>query len=108
MAVERLVSLTRELCEQAGWAAEDVDLVIPHQANQRIIEATLSRLDIPLERAVMNIERYGNTSAASIPLALSEAVEAGRLRHGQRVLMIAFGAGVTWGGVAMRWIDRGR
>ena len=91
------------LCDRAGWGSGDIDLFVPHQANLRIIESAAKRLGVPMERVMVNIERYGNTSAASIPLALAEAGEQGRLPPGARVLMVAFGAGVTWGGVAMRW-----
>jgi len=104
LAVERICEVTAQLCADAGWSIEDVDLVIPHQANLRIIEAAMQRLHIPMERVVVNVERYGNTSAASIPLALAEAHAAGRLRDGDRIVAAAFGSGVTWGGVALRWI----
>ena len=76
---------------------------IPHQANLRIIEAAAQRIGIPPERTVVNIERYGNTSAASIPLALFEGVEAGRVRDGDVVLLSGFGAGMTWASALMRW-----
>ena len=103
MAVERMVAVAGSLCEQAGWTAADVDWLVPHQANLRIVEAAAKRAGIPMERVVFNGDRYGNTSAASIPLALAEAAGDGRLRPGQRVLMLAFGAGATWGGVAVEW-----
>jgi 3-oxoacyl-[acyl-carrier-protein] synthase-3 len=103
MAVERTCETARRLCARAGWSIADVDVLVPHQANLRIIESAAKRLGVPMDRVVVNIERYGNTSAASIPLALGEAASEGRLRDGQRVLLLAFGAGVTWGGVAMRW-----
>jgi len=80
-----------------------VDLLIPHQANTRIIEATRKRLNLPKEKVYINIDRYGNTSAASIPIALYEAVESGLVSSGDIILMVAFGAGFTWGGVVMRW-----
>jgi len=103
LAVERICDVTTRLCADAGWAIEDVDLVIPHQANLRIIEAAMHRLGVPMERVVVNLDRYGNTSAASIPLALAEANAAGRLGDGTRVIAAAFGSGVTWGGVALKW-----
>jgi len=102
-AVERLAEAAQQLCEDAGWAAEDVDWFIPHQANLRIIEATAKRLHVPMERVIVNLERVGNTSAASIPLAIHEAAAAGRLRPGDRIVSVAFGSGVTWGGVALEW-----
>jgi 3-oxoacyl-[acyl-carrier-protein] synthase-3 len=87
----------------AGLRPEDVDWLVPHQANLRIIEAAARRFAFPMERVWVNIDRYGNMSTASIPVALAEAVEQGRLRPGQVVLAVAFGAGLTWGAVAMRW-----
>ena len=103
LAVERLCDVARRLCATAGWGIDDVDAVVPHQANLRIIESAMDRIGIPIEKAVINIDKYGNTSAASIPLALSDGVSAGRLHDGDRVLMVGFGAGVTWGGAALRW-----
>lgn len=73
-----------------------IDWIIPHQANLRILQAAAQQMDIPIERFVINIERYGNTSAASIPLALSEALHSGQVQPGQRLLLTAFGAGLTW------------
>jgi 3-oxoacyl-[acyl-carrier-protein] synthase-3 len=102
-AVERLAEATQQLCAEAGWAAEDVDWFIPHQANLRIIEATAKRLGVSMDRVIVNVERVGNTSAASIPLAIHEAAAAGRLRPGQRIISVAFGSGITWGGVALEW-----
>ena len=102
-AVERMAEIAAELCETAGWTPDDVDLVVPHQANARIIEAVARRAGLPLDRFAITVDRFGNTGAASIPLALAEAAAAGRLRDGARVLIVAFGAGATWGGVAMEW-----
>jgi 3-oxoacyl-[acyl-carrier-protein] synthase III len=104
LGVERMAESAREVCAEAGWALEDVDLLVPHQANLRIIEAVAKRLDLPMSRVVINIDRYGNTSGASIPIALAEAVESGRVRQGDRIVCIAFGSGVVWGGIALRWI----
>jgi 3-oxoacyl-[acyl-carrier-protein] synthase-3 len=104
LGVERMAEAAREVCAEAGWALEDVDLLVPHQANLRIIEAVAKRLNLPLDRVVINIDRYGNTSGASIPIALAEAVATGRMRQGDRVVCIAFGSGVVWGGLALRWI----
>jgi len=86
-----------------GLDVHDVDLFVPHQANLRIINAVGQRLGIPEEKVVVNIQRYGNTSAASIPIALDEAVRAGRLKRGDLVLMVAFGGGLTWGSALLRW-----
>jgi 3-oxoacyl-[acyl-carrier-protein] synthase-3 len=86
-----------------GVEISDIDLFVPHQANGRIINATAQRLGLPRERIVVNIGRFGNTSAASIPIALDEAVRAGRLRPGDLLLMVAFGGGLTWGSALVRW-----
>jgi 3-oxoacyl-[acyl-carrier-protein] synthase-3 len=102
-AVRAVVDSARATLERAGVAADDVDWFVPHQANARIIEAAANRLGIPTERTVVNISRYGNTSAASIPLALSEVADAGELAAGDLVLMSGFGAGMTWGSALVRW-----
>ena len=102
-AVERMVECAERLCAEAGWSRDDVDWVVPHQANLRIVEAVAKRLHVSMDRVVFNGDRYGNTSGASIPLALDEAHRDGRLRHGDRVLCMAFGAGATWGGAALEW-----
>jgi 3-oxoacyl-[acyl-carrier-protein] synthase-3 len=102
-AVRAVVDSARITLERAGLTADDVDWFVPHQANLRIIEAAASRLKIPLERTIINIETYGNTSAASIPLAMTEAVEDGRIGDGDVLLLSGFGAGMTWGSVALRW-----
>lgn len=89
--------------EKAGLALADVDLVIPHQANQRIIDAAADRMGVPREKMVSNISRYGNTSTASIPLALEELKREGRLAPGAIVVLVGFGAGLTWGASVIRW-----
>lgn len=89
--------------EMAGIEPEALRWVVPHQANTRIIEATRQKLKLPPEKVYVNIDRYGNTSAASIPIALSELVERGELQAGDLVLLVAFGAGFTWGGAVVRW-----
>ena len=88
---------------RAGLAVADIDVFVPHQANVRIIEAALERFGLPRERAVMNLDRYGNTSAASIPLALAEAQAQGRLTDGAQVVLAGFGGGLSWGAAALRW-----
>jgi 3-oxoacyl-[acyl-carrier-protein] synthase III len=103
MAVRTLGSTSIRALEKAGLGLADVDLVIPHQANIRIIEALAKSLDFPMERVFVNVDRYGNTSAASVPLALAEAVAAGRVKKGSRLLLVAFGAGLTSGAVALEW-----
>lgn len=95
-AIPRIVTLTRESMERAGIGFEDIDLFIPHQMNQRIIEASATRLKLPPEKIFINIAQYGNTSSATIPVALTEAVRGGRLRPGQTAVTVAFGGGLTW------------
>jgi 3-oxoacyl-[acyl-carrier-protein] synthase-3 len=90
-------------CEVAGIKTTDIDLVVPHQANVRIVEAVARRLGISMDRFVINLDRYGNTSAASIPLAIDEALSTGRLHTGDRVLLVGFGAGMTWGATVLTW-----
>jgi len=103
LAVRGMEESLLEALADAGLAAQDLELVIPHQANQRIIDATRERLGIPAEKVVLNIERYGNTSSASIPISLDEQVRAGRLKPGDDVGFVAFGGGVTWGAAVARW-----
>jgi 3-oxoacyl-[acyl-carrier-protein] synthase-3 len=103
LAVENMSDVALQLCDDAGWTLDDVTFVVPHQANLRIVEAIAKRLALPMDRVVYNGDRFGNTSAASIPLALDEAHRAGRVHAGDRLLCLAFGAGATWGGVAMEW-----
>jgi len=103
IAVRSLEDVSREVLQAAGLTPNDVSWFIPHQANQRIISAVGERLGIPPERCYVNIERFGNTSAASIPIALDEAVRAGRVQRGDIILMAAFGAGLTWAASAVRW-----
>jgi 3-oxoacyl-[acyl-carrier-protein] synthase III len=103
MAVRTLGSTSLRALEKAGIGLADVDLVIPHQANIRIIEALGKSLDFPLDRVFVNLNCYGNTSAASVPLALAEAVGAGRVKQGDRILLVAFGSGLTSGAIALQW-----
>ncbi len=105
-AVRVVVESSSTALQKAGMTPEDVDLFVPHQANVRIIDAVCSRIGIPLDRTVVNLDRYGNTSAASIPLALAEAAEAGRLTGGEVVLISGFGAGMTWASAVLRWEPR--
>ena len=102
-AVRSMEDATRRCVDAAGWAADDIDMFIPHQANLRIIDAVRERLGLPAEKVYVNIERYGNTSSASIPIALDEVVRAGRVGLGSRLGFAAFGGGATWGGSAMTW-----
>ncbi len=102
-AVRCIPKAIREAVTRAGVAIEEVDCFIPHQANIRIIDAAAQRLGQPREKFFVNVERYGNTSAASVPVALYEAVEAGRLKQGELAVLVAFGGGLTWGSCALRW-----
>jgi 3-oxoacyl-[acyl-carrier-protein] synthase-3 len=102
-AVRVAPAATRQVLERAGLSLDDVSLFLPHQANGRIIESVLRDLKLPPEKVYNNLERYGNTSAASIPIALCEAVEEGRLKPGDVVVCVCFGAGLTWGAAAVRW-----
>jgi len=102
-AVKALESVAFEALEASGWKMEDIDLLIAHQANIRILEFLRERLALPEDKVFINIHKYGNTSAASIPIALDEANRQGRLRPGDKVLMISFGGGFTWAGVTMVW-----
>jgi 3-oxoacyl-[acyl-carrier-protein] synthase-3 len=97
-AVRTIIELIGESLAECGLTPADIDLVIPHQVNQRIIDAAFADLKFPSEKLMVNLDRYGNTSAASIPIALDEAVRAGRIGPGDRVLLIAFGGGLTWAG----------
>jgi 3-oxoacyl-[acyl-carrier-protein] synthase-3 len=102
-AVQRLAEVVEETLAANNLAADDIDWLVPHQANQRIIDSTARKLGLPAERVVSTIARHGNTSAASIPLALAEAVGDGRIRQGDLVLMEAMGGGLTWGSALVRW-----
>jgi 3-oxoacyl-[acyl-carrier-protein] synthase-3 len=102
-ATRVLVSSARDLLEECGVSVEDVDVYVPHQANARIMKHAQEKLGIPRERMVVNVDRYGNTSSGSIPLALAEAQEEGQLKKGDLVLMTGMGAGLTWGSALMEW-----
>jgi 3-oxoacyl-[acyl-carrier-protein] synthase-3 len=103
-----MATATREVVADAGLRMDDIELIVPHQANLRIIEAAARGLHLPIERFVVNIERYGNTSSASIPMAVCEAVEAGRVRPGDHLVLVGFGAGLTWGALALQWVETKR
>jgi 3-oxoacyl-[acyl-carrier-protein] synthase-3 len=102
-AVEGLSAITAELMARNGLTAQDVDWVVPHQANIRILEAMADRLRVPWEKVAVNVDRYGNTSAATIPIALSEWWQAGRLRRGDKIILSSIGAGYALGAVYLRW-----
>ncbi len=103
LAVRAMDEAARDILEQHGVRADQISLVIPHQANLRIIEAISQYLELPMERFFVNVDRYGNTSAASIPIALDEARRAGRIKPGDLTLLVAFGAGLTYGSALLRW-----
>lgn len=102
-AVQTMTDACDEALRRAGVTADQVDLLVPHQANLRIIEATAKHAGFPMSKVMVNVERYGNTSSASIPLALEQAVAEGRVGPGSVILMVAFGAGFTWGSAVIRW-----
>jgi len=103
VAVNMMAASTTAALAQAGLSSDDVDFIVPHQANSRIIDATVKMLKLPPEKCIVNIEEYGNTSSASIPLALADAVKAGRVKDGNIVVLVAFGGGLSWGATVWRW-----
>ncbi|CAH0250611.1 beta-ketoacyl-ACP synthase III [Peribacillus sp. NPDC101481] len=102
-AVRQMGESSLGVLDKAGLTKEDVDLLVPHQANIRIMEASRERLDLPLEKMTKTIHKYGNTSSASIPMALVEEMEAGRIKDNDLIVMVGFGGGLTWGAIALRW-----
>lgn len=103
IAIRVMEQCSKELLDRFGLGPDDISCVIPHQANMRIIEALAERLMIPIDRFLVNIDRYGNTSAASIPIALEEACQQKKIHSGDYILMAAFGAGLTWGASLIKW-----
>jgi 3-oxoacyl-[acyl-carrier-protein] synthase-3 len=103
VAVRSMAEISREVLEKAGKKSDEIDLFIPHQANQRITEAVADRLNVDMDKVYSNIAVHGNTSSASIPIALDECVSAGKIKEGDLVLMASFGGGATWGAVLMQW-----
>lgn len=103
VAVRAMYESAIETLKKVNISSEQVDFLIPHQANIRIIEATAKRLKIPMDKVGINLDKYGNTSAASIPVGLDQAAKAGRIKKGDLILLVAFGAGFTWGGVLVKW-----
>ncbi len=102
-AVLTMAEACDEAMRRAGVSAGEIDLLIPHQANIRIIEATAKHAGLPMDKVMVNVDRYGNTSSASIPLALDQAIGEGRVKPGSLLLLVAFGAGFTWGSAVIRW-----
>jgi 3-oxoacyl-[acyl-carrier-protein] synthase-3 len=107
-AVHAMSNAVREAAAKCQLGVDDIDLLVPHQANIRIIQGTAKALGVPPERAMVNIQKYGNTSSASIPIALSEASREGRLREGDRVALCGFGGGLAWGSLILEWSRTGR
>lgn len=103
VAVRSMSQISKEMLDKAGYSVDDLKMVIPHQANQRITDAVASRLNVPEEKVYSNIAEHGNTSSASIPIALDECLKEGKIVEGDLVLMTAFGGGVTWGGTLVRF-----
>lgn len=103
IAVTRLAGIVDEVLEANGLSAGDIDFLVPHQANYRIIQATAKRLGLGMDKVMITVDRHGNTSAASVPLALDEAVRGGRIKDGDRVLLEAFGGGLTWAAALVTW-----
>lgn len=102
-ATRVMAAAVREVTQRAGVALEDVRLIVPHQANRRIIDLSAKTLGLPEDRFIINVDRYGNTSAASIPIAVCEAAAQGRLRPDDYLVLVGFGAGLTWGAVLVQW-----
>lgn len=105
-AVTKMGEASVNVVREAGWEFEEVDLLVPHQANQRIIDATARRLGLDESKVFVNIHAYGNTSAATIPIALTEALEQGRVKPGANLVFAAFGGGLTWAAAAVKWSER--
>lgn len=102
-AVEQMTASALRVMKDCAWSPSSVDTLVPHQANARIIQAMAERLDVPPERAVCALDRVGNTAAASIPLALAEALRTHQLQEGARTVLTAFGGGLTWASAALTW-----
>jgi 3-oxoacyl-[acyl-carrier-protein] synthase-3 len=105
-AVTRMGEAALQVAKDVGWSLDDIDLLIPHQANKRIIDATARRLDLDESKVFINVHRYGNTSSATIPVALTEAIEEGRIQPGSNIIFAAFGGGLSWAAAAVKWGER--
>ncbi|ABZ84718.1 3-oxoacyl-[acyl-carrier-protein] synthase 3 [Heliomicrobium modesticaldum Ice1] len=102
-AVRVIGDASQRVLDRAGWRQEEIDMLIPHQANLRIIDSAAKKLGLSMEKVALNLDRCGNMSAASIPVALDEVVRAGKVKRGDRLLMVGFGSGLTWGSMAVEW-----
>lgn len=107
-ATRAMASATRESVAKAGLSMDEIQLIVPHQANRRIIETAARNLRISMDRFMINLDRYGNTSTASIPMAVCEAVDNGRIQAGDNIVLVGFGGGLTWGAMTIRWVSRER
>jgi 3-oxoacyl-[acyl-carrier-protein] synthase-3 len=103
-ATRVMASATVEAVEKAGLTLDEIDLLVPHQANKRIIETAARSLRMPMDRIILNIDRYGNTSSASIPIAVCEAMESGRIHPDDNLVLVGFGGGLTWGALTLKWL----
>ena len=106
-AVKAMGEGSLEVMKAAGIEKEQLDFLVPHQANTRIIELAAKKLNLPMEKVQVNLNRYGNTSTGTVPIALYEAVKQGKLKDGDNVVLVGFGGGLTWAAAAMRWYDKG-
>ncbi|MGN0106432.1 MAG: beta-ketoacyl-ACP synthase III [Hominilimicola sp.] len=102
-AVKAMADASAKVIKEAGLTWEDIDLVVPHQANYRIVDSAIKRMGIEKEKVFLNLEKYGNTSASCIPVALSQAVESGRIKKGDKIVLVGFGGGLTWGAALIEW-----
>jgi 3-oxoacyl-[acyl-carrier-protein] synthase-3 len=102
-AVRMMADSADQALVKAGMTASDIDLLVPHQANIRIIEATARYTGLPMDKVYVNVQNYGNMSSATVPVALDEAVQQGRVKEGDNILLVAFGAGFTWGSAVIQW-----
>lgn len=102
-AVRVMNSATEAVLEKSGASKEDIDLLVPHQANKRIIDSAIQRFGLSEDKVAINLDRYGNMSSASIPVALDEAIQEGRLKEGDNVILVGFGGGLTWGATLLKW-----
>lgn len=105
-AVRVMKTATDEVMAKAGWKSDDIDFLVPHQANIRIIEPARNRLKLPKDRVIINVDRYGNMSSASIPVALDESVRNGRIQEGDQLILVGFGGGLTWAAAALTWTSQ--
>lgn len=102
-AVKAMADASERVIKEAGLTWDDISLVIPHQANYRIVDSAIKRMGIEKDKVFLNLEKYGNTSASCIPVALSQAVESGRIKKGDKIVLVGFGGGLTWGAALIEW-----